>query len=247
MSPDAALSTGTAPLPGGIGMSRLRVYDTLAPDGLVGGSSHVHMACTEGYFVMAGQGAVQTLCARGYAETPLEPGTVVWFTPGVIHRLVNHDEKLEILTIMQNGGLPEAGDAVITFPEEVLADPERYARAHALGDVAPGEAARERRDLAVRGFQDLRDRVEREGPQALEAFYAAAHRIVRDKLANWRLMWDANAQEAARATGEQIDALERGDLSYLEDADVYTRTEPTERGRFGMCGTLDTYLRNPAS
>ncbi|MEK8105641.1 hypothetical protein NKG94_11730 [Micromonospora sp. M12] len=27
-----------APLPGGIGVSRLRVYDTVAPDGLVGGT-----------------------------------------------------------------------------------------------------------------------------------------------------------------------------------------------------------------
>ncbi len=39
---------------------------------------------------------------------------------------------LRITVLMQNGGLPEAGDAVFTFPPEVLADPGAYAAAATL-------------------------------------------------------------------------------------------------------------------
>lgn len=65
--------------------------------------------------VTAGRGTVQTLTTSGYEETPLEPGTVAWFTPGTIHRLTN-DGGLQITVVMQNSGLPEAGDAVLTLP-----------------------------------------------------------------------------------------------------------------------------------
>jgi len=101
-----------AALPGGVGISLLTVYDVEAPDGLVGGTPHVHLACSEGYCVIAGAGAVQTLTPKGYAETQLQPATVVWFDPGTIHRLVNGG-GLQILTLMSNSGLPEAGDAVL--------------------------------------------------------------------------------------------------------------------------------------
>ncbi len=60
-----------------------------------------------------GRGAVQTLTAAGFQETPLSPGALVWFTPGTIHRLVN-DGDLTLHVLMQNCGLPEAGDAVLT-------------------------------------------------------------------------------------------------------------------------------------
>jgi mannose-6-phosphate isomerase-like protein (cupin superfamily) len=98
------------PLPGAVGVTHLRVYDTQAPDRLVGGSPHLHFACTEAYIVVAGRGAVQTLGAGGFAELPLEPGRLLWFTPGLIHRLINLDGQLEILVLMQNAGLPEAGE-----------------------------------------------------------------------------------------------------------------------------------------
>lgn len=124
---------GPAPLPGGVGVSRLRVYDTVAPDGLVGGTPHVHLCCTEGYVVTDGEGAVQTLTSSGFRETPLRPGVVVWFEPGTVHRLVNTG-GLGIVVLMQNSGLPEAGDAVLTFPPDVLADPGVYAAAAELPD-----------------------------------------------------------------------------------------------------------------
>ena len=40
------------------------MYDTEAPDGLRGGTPHLHTACTEAYAVAAGRGAVQTLGVR---------------------------------------------------------------------------------------------------------------------------------------------------------------------------------------
>jgi hypothetical protein len=67
----------------------------------------------------------------GYAEHRLFPGQVVWFTPGVVHRLADEGD-LEVLVVMSNAGLPEAGDAVLTFPDEVLADPDRCREAAAL-------------------------------------------------------------------------------------------------------------------
>ena len=43
-------------LPGAIGVTHLKVYATLAPDRLIGGSPHLHCACTEAYVVLAGHG-----------------------------------------------------------------------------------------------------------------------------------------------------------------------------------------------
>ncbi|MBQ1034874.1 cupin domain-containing protein [Micromonospora sp. C81] len=231
---------GPAPLPGGVGVSRLRVYDTVAPDGLVGGTPHVHLCCTEGYVVTDGEGAVQTLTSSGFRETALRPGVVVWFEPGTVHRLVNTG-RLGIVVLMQNSGLPEAGDAVLTFPPDVLADPGAYAAAVALPDGgAPGadvRAAYRRRDLAVTGFQALRSG----GPAALAAFHAAAVALRQPLLAGWGQRWEAGAGRAAASTGSQLDALERGDPRHLAEAGVYAVDEPVERGRLGMCGLLDTY------
>jgi mannose-6-phosphate isomerase-like protein (cupin superfamily) len=73
-----------AALPGGISVTHLRVYNTEGPDGLRGGSPHLHFACSEAYFVIAGEGAVQTLCQNGFRELALRTGSVVWFTPGLM-------------------------------------------------------------------------------------------------------------------------------------------------------------------
>jgi mannose-6-phosphate isomerase-like protein (cupin superfamily) len=134
--------SGSAPdsFPGGTALTMLDVYDWIAPDGLRGGSAHVHLASTEGYVVLAGRGRLQTLGARGYAEADLRPGDCLWFTPGIIHRLVN-EGGLRLLVIMANAGLPEAGDAVLTFPPEILADPAAYARAAVLPADGTPEAS----------------------------------------------------------------------------------------------------------
>jgi len=170
----------TPQLPGAVGLTALRVYEWEAPDGLAGGSPHVHLCCTEGYVVVGGVGRVQTITAAGFAETPLRPGDVVWFTPGTIHRAVNGGD-LRLLAIMQNSGLPEAGDAVLTLPPEHLADPDAYARAVRItgpGGPSP-QRALARRDLALAGFARLRERAEAGDGAALEEFYAAAAALVR--------------------------------------------------------------------
>jgi len=229
-------------LPGGIGISKLSVYDLGAPDGLAGGSPHVHLACSEGYYVIAGSGAVQTLTPKGYAETPLQAGTVVWFDPGTIHRLVNGG-GLQILTLMSNSGLPEAGDAVLTLPPEHLTDRDTYLKATTL--TGEGEArtasAMARRDLALEGYDVLRERYEAEGPSALDEFYAAAVRIVQPQLADWRKRWEQGARRLADETGAALDALEAGTAPHLQTAELHRVPAPTEFGRHGMCGRLDVY------
>ena len=226
-------------LPGAVGVSKLRVYDTAAPDGLPGGTPHLHLCCTEAYVVVAGAGVAQTLSGQdGFAEHNLRPGTVLWFTPGTIHRLVNHG-GLEIVVLMGNSGLPEAGDAVLTFPLDIVRDRRRYAEAVTLpGGGAPGAditAAHRRRDLAVQGFHELRD------GDRLADFYSAAVRLKQPSLADWRRRWERGAHAAAVRTGRQIAALADGDPAHLRESRVSGRPVPDERGRLGMCGLLDTY------
>lgn len=219
------------PLPGAVGISDLTVYDWEAADGLCGGTPHMHLVCSEAYVVIAGTGSVQTLTTSGYAETPLRPGDVVWFTPGTIHRLVNAG-GLRLVVLMQNSGLPEAGDAVFTFPAPVLADPDAYQAAAAL-TCDHAAAARRRRDLALEGFLLLRE-------GGLREFHAAAHRLKRDLLDAWWVRWRDGPLAAALATGGQLAALRTGDLSHLDHGAV-ARLERPEHARFGMCGHLHPY------
>lgn len=101
--------------PGGTSLSHLDIYHDAAPDGICGGSPHIHLVSTEAYLVVEGRGALQTIDGEGVRETELNAGSVVWFTPGTIHRAVNRG-GLKVLVLMSNAGLPEAGDAVMTFP-----------------------------------------------------------------------------------------------------------------------------------
>jgi len=231
---------GFAGPPGGVAVSHLSVYDWPAVDGVCGGTPHMHLTCSEAYVVTGGRGAVQTLTTSGYEVTPLAAGTVAWFTPGTIHRLVDED-RLRITVLMQNSGLPEAGDAVLTLPPEYLNDPETYARATVIPADAPAEeqerAARARRDLALQGYRALR---EAEGPQALAAFHRAAAALVRPRIAEWRERWRQGAEASAVATAAQLDWLERGESPHLADAAVSSE-QPAARGKFGMCGRLDVY------
>ncbi|MEU0877162.1 cupin domain-containing protein [Lentzea sp. NPDC005914] len=223
------------PFPGGIGISGLRVYDWPTVDGVCGGSPHVHLTCAECYYVIGGQGSVQTLTRRGFASTPLREGTVAWFTPGTIHRLVN-DGDLRIIVVMQNSGLPEAGDAVFTFPYAVLADAASYA-AQAVATDEP--SARRRRDLALEGFLELRSRVEA-GEDALDDFYRSAVRLKQGVLDDWEKRWRAGALASAERTGEHLDRLRDGDIGHLGDADIHVMSAEGPQ-RLGMCGRLDVH------
>lgn len=230
-------------LPGAVAVSHLRVYDWPAADGLRGGTPHLHLTCSEGYVVVGGAGSVQTLTASGFRQTPLAPGALVWFTPGTIHRLVNED-GLRIVVLMENSGLPEAGDAVLTLPPDRLADPEVYRASVALptdGSESDQErAARARRDLAMEGFLALRRATEAGDPEPLAAFHRAAAALVRPKAEDWRGRWERGAAAASEVTGAQLDAVARGDGDHLADACVHAE-QPSAYGKFGMCGRLDVY------
>lgn len=231
--------------PGGTAVSHLTVYDWPTPDGLAGGSPHLHTTSGEGYVVVGGQGRLQTLSRDGFAENRLEAGVVMWFTPGTVHRLVN-DGGLEIVVVMQNAGLPESGDAVFTFPDDVLADPDHYAKAAALpavdvADDSIAEAARHRRDLAIEGFGVLRSRVESEGPSALNDLYERAGALVAGKASQWRETWSRGVLGPVQATEKALADLENGRAPHLAAATVHVAERQEETFRFGMCGRLRTW------
>ena len=236
----------TPPFPGAVGLSHLRVYDTVAPDGLAGGTPHLHTLCTEMYAVIAGRGCVQTLTASGYSEVALEPGAVVWFTAGTIHRLVNHGD-LEILVVMQNAGLPEAGDMVITFAPEVMADSDRYAAAaelptHERTTAGSGAAAIRRRDDAVDAFVALRAEAA-SSPEALRRFHKAAVSIVQPRLEHFTQVWKDGPFRVAAETGDQLTGLAADRSEHLASASVHRLPPPPPERRMGCCGTLGTYIR----
>src|SRR5690606_33701123 len=129
-----------------------------------------------------------SLTSEGYRETDLEPGRITWFTPGTIHRAVNLD-RAQLVVLMSNAGLPEAGDAVMTFPTEYLEDVERYREAAALPAGASDDelaiAAAKRRDLAVEGYLVIRDALIAGDDGPLKRFRERAAEIVADRVAGW--------------------------------------------------------------
>ena len=238
--------------PGATSVSVLEVYGGRAPDGLAGGTPHLHTVSAEAYVVIAGRGRLQTVDGSGFAEHPLEPGSLVWFEPGVIHRVVNDGGDLEVRVVMQNAGLPEAGDAVMTFPDDVLADPERYRAAAALPaadrpDAERLAAALARRDLAVEGFRALFvDGAVDDGRldhDRLARLHARAVALVAPRAHEWRERWRSGALAAAQETGRRLEALEEGRDPGLAEARV-ARSPAADA--FGMCGRLRTYRTEPA-
>jgi mannose-6-phosphate isomerase-like protein (cupin superfamily) len=244
-----------AAFPGGTAVSRLSVYQSAAVDGNCGGTPHLHTASTEGYVVLAGTGMLQTITADGFTERPLSAGIVLWFTPGTVHRLVNTGD-LELLVVMANAGLPEAGDAVMTFPDEVLADDDAYAAAAALpaaaADELPGTvlaaqaaAAEARRDLGVTGFLALRAAIEGGDADALDRLHAHAARLVVPHGAAWRATWEASVGAETRATDAALTDLAAGRAPHLAAATVTDAPAKPGPARFGMCGRLTTFDLTP--
>lgn len=142
-------------LVGGVGLTVLDVYDQRpGPDGALAGCAHVHAVTDEAYFGISGRGAIDLHDSRqGYRRLAIEPGTFVQFPAGTLHRSVSFD-RLRVLAIMGNAGLPERGDARIYFGPEVDADPVRYEQAHAM--VAGGlDGALKRRDLSAQAYARL--------------------------------------------------------------------------------------------
>ncbi|TMR94730.1 cupin domain-containing protein [Nonomuraea basaltis] len=224
--------------PGGTSVSRLTVYTGACADGLEGGTPHLHTASTEAYVVVGGRGALQTLDASGFREIELTAGSTVWFTPGTIHRAINRG-GLEVVVVMSNAGLPEAGDAVMTFPPEIVADPERYRAAATLPIKGPvvdiEEAVVRRRELAVEGFLRIADALRDGDTGPLERLYDSAVALVRPKAAGWRDIWEGTVAQETRRTAEILDALGRGDGAHLMRSALM---ESPQEERWGMCGHL---------
>ena len=252
--------TADQAFPGATGVTLLDVYDWPTADGLRGGSAHIHLASTEGYVVLRGAGRLQTLGRHGFQETPLRPGDCLWFTPGTVHRLVNDDGQLQILVVMQNAGLPEAGDCVLTFPPGVLADPVRYEAAATLSPAPDGVAAtdpdepaggpletsaRRRRDLAIEGFLALREQVLADGPAALEPFLAAAVALTAGRVPDWRRRWRGQAGAVSALTGQHLDGIEARHAEHLRAASVLRVPRPAGPRSYGMCGRLTPYPAAP--
>src|SRR5579862_3864662 len=98
-------------LPSGVGLTHIKVYEANGANGsAAGGGAHIHTVCSEIYYTLAGTGSIELLTFDGLTTAELFPGKVVYFRPGVVHRILNPNGNLEILAIMQNGGLPERGD-----------------------------------------------------------------------------------------------------------------------------------------
>ena len=170
----------------------------------------------------------------------------MWFTAGTIHRLVNRGE-LEILVLMADAGLPEAGDLVITFPSEIVNDAGAYAMSAALPEddrttAGPGLSARRRRDLAVPTFLDLVTATERGDAEPLRAFHESAAALVRPRLGEFEKLWHDGPLAAVERTEQQLAALAKGSSAQLATASVHAMPVPEAERRLGCCGTLGTYV-----
>ncbi|MGO2060414.1 MAG: cupin domain-containing protein [Microbacterium gubbeenense] len=228
--------------PGGTSLSFLDVYTDPAPDGICGGSPHLHTASTECYVSVGGRGQIHTLTSDGYRETELDEGRIAWFTPGTIHRAVNVD-RARFIVLMSNAGLPEAGDAVMTFPAAYLTDSGRYREAAALpsggSDEQLAAAASRRRDLAVEGYLPIRDALIAGDDRPLGEFREAAARIVADRVGSWTPIVERGPLAQAENTLDVLSRIASGDASHLAEAAVSPVLAPSPG--FGMCGRLRAF------
>ncbi len=222
---------------GGIGLSRLAVYDQRpAPDGLNSGSPHVHAVTDEGYYVLSGRGRVELHDLRhGFRSVDLPPGGYLQYPPGVLHRLINLG-GLVLLVVMGNAGLAERGDARVYFGREVDANPAEYARLMGLPAALGLDGALDRRDAAVRAYRGLLELWTRDRP----SYFAELRRFI-----------DAHMKAAAEVKGDFAAAVEAGPVAWGEKfrrrlADLPLSREeaspllhvPTGETTFGMCGIL---------
>ena len=228
-------------LPAAVGLTHIKVYDTPGPDGLISGGAHIHLVCSEIYFVLNGTGQLETLSIDGPELTDLLPNKAAFFRPGTFHRILNPNKNLEILAIMQNGGLAERGDFVMAFPSDVLASPTAYAHALRAPNLAD---ALKRRDLSLQGYLEIKAAFARskdEGQTALRNFYHAARKLIAPKVDGFEWVLKVGAQSEVKASLDACDFVRSGRIDYLENARhaaIYPLDTPAKPG---MCGELYHY------
>lgn len=219
-------------------MTRVDVYKQRpAPDGTHSGSPHVHAVCSEAYYVLEGEGYVEVHSLEGgWKNIELKAGVFFQFPPKALHRLVSRHE-LAVLGIMSNAGLAENGDARIYFGKAVDEDPLRYA--DAVGLTAKGlEGALERRDLAVRAYQELLTLWESDR----DAYFSELKRFIALHVENVLSSPDnylPYVQEGPKAWGAHSEKVLLGEPTTLA-AEGFVRHEYLGEPRLGMCGLLKT-------
>jgi mannose-6-phosphate isomerase-like protein (cupin superfamily) len=236
-------------LPGGVGLTHVKVFDTPGPDGLISGGAHIHLVCSEIYFCLQGTGQIELLTSGGLETIDLLPNKVVFFRPGSFHRVLNPNKNLELLAIMQNGGLPERGDFVMSFPPDVLNNPVAYNQALRAPTMPD---AHKRRDLSILGYNELKSafaRSREEGQAALHDFYRSARNIIAPKVDGFEWVLKAGSQTELKSSLDACDFLKAGRVDYLEhspfanrDGDGHAALYPlSEPAKPGMCGELHNY------
>ena len=253
-TPTAAPPSGSAtrvadrpPFPGAIAASHLRVYDTAAPDGLAGGTPHLHTACTEAYWVVAGTGAVQTL-----TDQRLRGGAARARRLRVVHARARSTASSTAATSRSSSSCRTPAcprPATWSSPSRPRSwrrpsptqRPPRSPRTSARS-FGSGDAARARRDLAVPDVQRAPrgDRSRRPGaaprvPRGGRPARAAAHRRLDQALAR-------RPAQGGRAHRRPPPALAEADADHLADASVHRLPPPPAERRMGCCGTLGTFL-----
>ncbi len=228
-------------LPGGVGLTHIQVYSEPCPDGLIGGGAHIHMVCSETYYVLAGTGQIELLSINGIETVDLVPTKAVFFRPGIFHRVLNPNKDLQLLAIMQNGGLPERGDFVMAFPHEILTAPAAYQKAVRATTIAD---ALKRRDLSINGYNELKaafGQGKDAGQAAIREFYHAARALIAPKVDGFEWVLKVGAQTEAKNSLDACDFIKSGRTDYLEQARHAALFPMNEPARPGMCGELHAY------
>ena len=230
-------------LPGGIGLSRIKVYEQPGPDGVIGGGAHFHSVSAESYYVVSGYGELELLSYSGFEVLKLEPNMVIYFQPGVIHRVCNPNKNLVILSIMQNGGVAERTDFFLTFPMDIIADARSYQQAMRSKNLTEALA---RRDLSIKGYRVLREAMENEpagGRELLEQLYRRAQELMKEKFGG--LEWFINncVLPETKASHDAIEFLRDGNTTYLQKA-LWDQAIPETLEEFdGITGRIMPYIR----
>lgn len=239
MQPDALR------MPGATLSTRLKVYDSLGPDGQRGGTPHMHLMCTEMYFVLAGRGFVEMIDWNGFSRLPLEPHSALIFSPGSVHRLINPDGDLELFIMMQNSGLPERGDNVVSFKNTILRDDAAYKGAM---KVSSFEDAHRRKNLGVEGFMELKTAFAKsleEGRAELNQFFGYATARTRVLRESWQQVIEQGPLYEAKKSLAQLEQLSDHNYRYLQDA-AHFAISPDDYKTPGFCGALNRYF-DPAT
>ncbi|MEM0965865.1 MAG: cupin domain-containing protein [Verrucomicrobiota bacterium] len=230
------LSQQTTGLIGGLGMTRVKVYDQrVAPDGKHSGCPHIHAICAEAYYIVSGKGSVELhTLDKGFRTVLLKAGDYFQFPPNVLHRIVS-DEGLSVLGLMSNSGLAENGDARIYFGPEVDEEPDSFSYLVSLASTGI-EGALVRRDAAVRAYQKLIDLWDSDRAN----YFRELERFVdlhRNNVLSEADKFSEHVQSGPIAWGKHTETRLSGNKSSF-DGDRFVFNGDSGDARMGMCGTL---------